>query len=221
MFHRHTVKRNRRLCPRIPATRSVEFAEIAVNINMLTKNLRPSLVTAAFCAAVFFTLGASSFALLQDGGKKKLTAADLPAAVRATVDLHGEKGNITKIDLEDEGGVKVYEVAVEKDKRKIEVITTADGQLIETEEVVEATALPEAAKTRMGALLRGAEKIKIERKLAVLYEVSSKINDKKVSYYLTPLGHAQQDVQAAAGATKDHDDDDDDDNDKGHAKDKK
>jgi hypothetical protein len=74
----------------------------------------------------------------KDEGKEadgvKVTLADLPPAVAATLQQAVGNGTVDEIEKEDEAGVVTYSADVTIDGKKLDVKIAADGKLIKTEE---------------------------------------------------------------------------------------
>lgn len=86
----------------------------------------------------------SSLALAQE---KKMRKSDLPAAVQKTAAEQSEGATVRGYATEMDGGKRLYEVELMKDGHSKDVSMSADGQVMEVEEQVDLTTLPDAVKT--------------------------------------------------------------------------
>ena len=113
----------------------------------------------------------------EEGEEKEssVAAADLPAAVLATVKATLPEAVVEKAMLEDEDGTKVYEVKVKTaDGREVEVMVRADGGLTETEEQVKEAALPAQVAKAFAEVLPAGKVEELEKKLVVVFEAKKK-----------------------------------------------
>lgn len=165
-------------------------------------NIHLPKIALALGTVVIFAPGATFHGKMQDPGPKKLQLTDLPAPARQNIEKYRDGGDISQIILEKEEGVDIYEVLITKDQRKFEIMLTQDGGFLETEEMVDASALPPAAHATLQKMMPSVEKLVIERKLVVLYEVSGKVNNKKVSFLLNAGGDAFQKLPHAVAESR-------------------
>lgn len=86
--------------------------------------------------------------------------AKLPDAVKKTFKAKFPKGEILKMEAEDENGVKVYDLEFKDAGIDKETDITADGTMLEYTVVIEAKAVPKAA---MAAIQKAAERSTIKR----------------------------------------------------------
>lgn len=75
----------------------------------------------------------------KDDGKR----SRLPAAVAKAVDANCPGAEIDKLDIEDEGGIKVYDIEFKAGRGEIDV--TEDGTVLDVATIVELKEVPEAA----------------------------------------------------------------------------
>ncbi len=90
--------------------------------------------------------------------------------------------------MEDEDGVKIYEGSWQVDGVDHEAVVTAQGDLIETEEVVAWESVPKGVQKTAGQAFPKGTKVKVERKTIVLYEVEAKIDGKEKEVLVAPTG---------------------------------
>jgi len=133
-------------------------------------------------------LYAPEVGLLKDGGfelaKIEKPKVELPAAAAKAFKDAFPKGEIEKLDAEEENGVMVYDIEFKNGAVEQEMDLTADGTILEITLVVEAKAVPAAA---MKAIEKAAEGGKITRieNIDVRYETK----DGKAVKLATPITH--------------------------------
>jgi len=100
---------------------------------------------------------------------------ELPDAVVAAVNAAFPNAKIEKVKLEDENGVKVYEVELEQGETEIEIEIAPDGTIIEIETEIKMADVPEAAAKAIQAAAEGAkiEEVKKVEKRAEIKKVES------------------------------------------------
>ena len=155
----------------------------------------------------------------QDNDKK----VELPKAAADAITAAFPGATIEKVKLEDEDGVKLYEVELKVKDAEIEVSVSADGIIAEVETEITVEALP---KVVADALAKAAEGGKIEE--VTKEEQRAAVKDGKLVKLDTPTikycaevvkGDKKMKVEIAAdgkvleGEKKDADDADDDDDD--------
>jgi hypothetical protein len=118
-------------------------------------------------------LYAPGVGLLKDGGFKltkiEKPAARLPDPVAKTFQATFPKAEITKLDVEEENGVTVYDIEFRDGATEKETDITADGTMLEYTVVVPAREVPAAAMRTVRAAAQGAKIGRIER-IAISYE---------------------------------------------------
>jgi hypothetical protein len=107
--------------------------------------------------------------------QKAEAASKLPDAVEKTFKAKFPKGEITKVELEDENGVKVYDLEFKEGGIEKETDITPDGTMLEYTVVVEPRSIPYAA---MYAIRNAATNGNIKRVERV--ECSHETKDGKV-----------------------------------------
>jgi len=83
------------------------------------------------------------------GQERKITAADLPAAVRATADAQIKGATVRGYSRETEHGRVQYEVEMTVAGRSRDVTIGADGALLEIEQQVDLDSLPPAVRAAL------------------------------------------------------------------------
>ena len=119
-----------------------------------------------------------------------ISLEQVPAAARKALVKHAGGAKIIKVEREKEHGVVLYEAEWEAGGREHEAKVTADGDLMELEEKVEAKDVPEAVRQAAGKRFPAGAKVEYERKTITLYEVEAKVNGKEREMLLTPAGTA-------------------------------
>lgn len=117
-----------------------------------------------------------------------ISLEQVPAAARKALMKHAGGAKITEVEREKEHGVVLYEAEWEAGGREREAKVTADGDLIELEEVVGANEVPAAVRRAAGKMFGAGAKVEYEKKTITLYEVEAKVNGKEREVLLTPAG---------------------------------
>jgi hypothetical protein len=102
----------------------------------------------------------------------------------------------------------VYEAAWIAGGRKHEAAVTAEGALVEREEVVGLDELPRAVRAVVAERFPPDARLQIEKTMIVVYEIEVRINGRETELYVLPTGHVH-----ASGEDDDEDDDEDDEDD--------
>jgi uncharacterized membrane protein YkoI len=143
-------------------------------------------------------------ALVPATGRAQKTAGDtkLPDAVRKTFEAKFPKGQIEKVEVEEEGGVTVYDLEFKDGATEKETDITADGTMLEYTIVIDAKAVPAAAMKPIRAAAQGATMKRIER-----IEISYETKDGKtiklpqpVTYYAVELKKGDQEAEIVVDA---------------------
>ncbi|MBI3505042.1 MAG: PepSY-like domain-containing protein [Proteobacteria bacterium] len=140
-------------------------------------------------AAAAFAL---SFVIIPRAGGTELDKREVPAAVLDAFAKRFPKATVKKYLKEDRDGKVVFEIESINADFKTDVIVSADGVLLETEEAIPLKRVPKAAMKAAKAKhpiakVEAAEKI--TRGAQVLYEVIFLENGKKVDVVLDHQGH--------------------------------
>ena len=143
--------------------------------------------------AVFALVAIISLAGIARAEEKdvEVKAADLPAAVKETVDSATAGAEIKKIEKGDEDGKTVDEVTFVKDGKKAEATISPEGKLMSIEEKVKLDAVPAAVLATLkekagGAELKHFEKITADGKVS--FEAQAKKGDKVMEYSVAEDG---------------------------------
>ena len=147
--------------------------------------------------------------------EEKLTMEQLPPRVKEAVQKLVGTDPIEEIEKEREHGIVVYEVEWTVNGKGREAEFTADGDLLELEEEVNADEVPAAVKQAAAKALGKTLAVKFERKTIILYEAEAKVDGKEREVLVFPTGklvpHEKHGEHEEHG--DDHDDDHDDDDD--------
>ena len=112
-------------------------------------------------------LFAPGVGLLKDGGFKltkiEKPAVKLPDPVTKTFKATFPKAQITKLDVDEENGVTVYDIEFKDGAVEKETDITADGTMLEFTVVIPAKEVPAAAMKAVRAAAKGAKIGRIER----------------------------------------------------------
>lgn len=140
---------------------------------------------------VIAVVSLSSLAVAQE---KKVQKADLPAAVQKAAAEQSEGATVRGYSTEMEGGKRLYEVELMKDGHSKDVSMSADGQVMEVEEQVELTTLPDAVKTGLQEKAGSGTITKVESLTKggtlVAYEAQVKNGTKRSEVQVGPEGKA-------------------------------
>ncbi len=133
--------------------------------------------------------------------EEEVTLDQVPEPARAALLTLAGDAKITKAEREKEDGILVFEAAWVTDGTKHEATVTADGTLIETEEIIPAEKAPAAVRAAIATHFGADAKVVVEKKMIVLYEVEGKIKGEEEELLVFPTGRV----------IKERDDDEDDD----------
>jgi uncharacterized membrane protein YkoI len=126
--------------------------------------------------------------LLDDGSFKlsriEKPAIKLPDPVMKTFKATFPKGEITKLDVDEENGVTVYDIEFKDGVTEKETDITADGTMLEFTVVIKAKQVPTAAMKAVRAAAKGAKIGRIER-----IEISYETKDGKAVKLDKPVTH--------------------------------
>ena len=116
---------------------------------------------------------------------EEIKLADVPAAVKATIESATAGTTIKKIEKSDEDGKTVYEAEFVRDGKKSEITVAPDGKLLSAEEKTTLDALPAAARAAInekasGSKIMSVEKITEDGK--VTFEAKVKKGEKIMEY---------------------------------------
>jgi NCAIR mutase (PurE)-related protein len=84
-------------------------------------------------------------------GDEPVKLGDLPKVVASAVKVKFPKGAITKAVKDEENGKTVYELVVEVEGKKLDVVVSAEGKLLEVEAAIAADKLPRAVAATLAA----------------------------------------------------------------------
>jgi uncharacterized membrane protein YkoI len=93
---------------------------------------------------------------------KKITRAELPAAVERTVSTQSHGATINGFSTETENGTTVYEMELTVNAHGKDIVMDARGNVLEVEEEVVLTSLPAAAQTGLAHAAGTGKIVKVE-----------------------------------------------------------
>ncbi|MCA9253302.1 MAG: hypothetical protein R3E58_04250 [Phycisphaerae bacterium] len=146
------------------------------------------------------TFGTMAIALDEDVSMK-----DVPKAARDAILRESAGAKIEEVEREMHEGVALYEAEWMIDGREHEVCVTEDGSIVEMEESVPASEAPAAVRAMIAKVFGENAKVKVEKKMIVMYEVEGKADGKEREILVSPTGKVHGDMDDE----DDHDDDDD------------
>jgi uncharacterized membrane protein YkoI len=144
-----------------------------------------------------------------------LTIDQVPEPARAALLKLAGDAKIIEAEREHEHGVLVYEAEWAKDGTKHEAAVTADGTLVEIEEIIPVDKAPAAVRAAIAKHFGPDAKVVVEKKMVVVYEVEAKVDGKHKELLVLPTGrvHKEPDDDHEHDDDDDEHDDDDDHND--------
>ena len=113
----------------------------------------------------------------------------LPAAVAKAVEANCPGAEIDKLDVEDEGGIKVYDIEFKAGRGEIEV--TEDGTVLGVATIVELKDVPEAAAVVIRKAAGGSAVRQLEKS-----EIRARIEKTKGKGKLSPLAAPEYEYEA-------------------------
>ena len=130
-------------------------------------------------------------------------------ARKALLELAGG-AKIIEVERDREHGVLVYEAKWVKNGTQHEAAVTAEGALLELEEIIPVEKAPAAVQAAIAKHFPANAKVVVEKKTIIVYEAEARIDGKEKELLVFPTGKVHE--------QEDHDDDDhdDDDNDDDH-----
>jgi uncharacterized membrane protein YkoI len=147
-------------------------------------------------------LGGLAFLPATGHAQKTATDTKLPDAVKKTFDARFPKGQIEKVDAEQEGGVTVYDIEFKDGETSKETDIAADGTMLQFTVVIDAKAVPEAAMKPIQEAATGATMKRVER-----IEISHETKDgktiklpKTVTHYAVELKKGGQEAEIVVDA---------------------
>ena len=136
-----------------------------------------------------------------------LTIDQVPEPARGALLKLAGRAKIVKAQREREHGVLVYEAEWIVDGVEHEAAVTAEGALLEIEEIVPVEKVPAAVRAVIAKHFGAQTKVVVEKKMIVVYEVEARIGGKEKELLVFPTGRVHED----GDDDDDHDGDDDDD----------
>jgi hypothetical protein len=99
----------------------------------------------------------------EEGNGESKAKVELPEAAAGAVKAAFPNATIKKVGIEDEDGVKLFEVELMQDKAEMEVSVAPDGLIVSVESKVDLKDVPEAAAKAISKAAEGAEIKKVEK----------------------------------------------------------
>ena len=143
----------------------------------------------------------------EDDDEDDLTIDQVPEPARAALLKFAGGAKIIEAEREKEHGALVYEAEWVKNGTKYEAAVTAEGALLEIEEIIPVEKAPAAVRAVIAKHFGAKAKVVVEKKMIVVYEVEARIDGKEKELLVFPTGRVHED----GDDDDDHDDDDDDD----------
>ncbi len=140
----------------------------------------------------------------EEDDEDDIAIGQVPEPARTALITLAGNAQITRAEREREDGILVYEAAWVTNGTKHEAAVTADGTLIETEEIIAAEKAPSSVRAAIATHFGANAKVVVEKKMIVLYEVEGRINGEEEELLVLPTGRVIEEPD---------DDDDEDDSD--------
>ncbi len=136
---------------------------------------------------------------------------EVPEPARAALRQLAGDATITEVERDRQDRMVLYEAEWRVGETRHEAAVTPDGTLVEQEQSVALEAAPQAVRTRVTERFGNQAKVKLARKLIVVYEAECRVNGVEREILVLPTGRVLEDPDDDDG-NKDDDDDDDADN---------
>jgi uncharacterized membrane protein YkoI len=127
----------------------------------------------------------------QEQEPQKLTLAEVPAAVRATIDKELPGAKIEGIEKEQQDGKVVYDVEAEMNGKNVEMDIASDGSILSREDQVPFASLPASVKSAAEKYFGSPADLDASREVAgskTSYEVEGVKAGQKVTLKLDDTG---------------------------------
>jgi uncharacterized membrane protein YkoI len=147
----------------------------------------------------------------EEDDEDDLTIDQVPDPARSALLKLAGGAKILEAGREMEHGALIYEAEWVTNGTEHEAAVTADGTLVEIEEVVPVKEAPAAVRAAIAKHFGAEVKVVVEKKMVVVYEVEAKIDGKEKELVVFPTGRVHEEPDD--DHEDDHDDDDDDDHD--------
>lgn len=139
-----------------------------------------------FLVAVFAIVGSAN------AQEKKITKADLPAAVQKTVDAQIQGATVRGFSTEIENGKRIYEAELTVNGHSKDISMDKDGNIVEIEEQVSLDSLPQAVRDGLTHAAGSGTITKVEaltkNNKLVAYEAAVKNGAKRSEIQVGPDG---------------------------------
>ncbi len=139
-----------------------------------------------------------------------VTIDQVPEPARAALLQLAGGATISKAEREMDHGAVVYEAEWTAQGVQHEAAVTADGTLIETEEIIPVEKTPTAVRAAIAKHFGPNAKVVVEKKMIVVYEIEARIDGKERELLVFPTGRVHEDQ---GDDDDDHDDDEEDEDD--------
>lgn len=117
-------------------------------------------------------------------------ASSVPGAARRALQQLASGAELEGFEKDTHDGQQLYEAGWTQDGIHHEAAVTADGVLVELEEAVALSDVPEAVRKTAMAAFPAASNLKYERKLVAVYEIEVESEDEEV--IVSPFGRQMQ-----------------------------
>jgi hypothetical protein len=131
--------------------------------------------------------GADPAAKVGKGNKQPVAVAELPAAVKSTLEKQAADAEFSKLEKDDKGGQEIYSAKWGPKAAERELKLAADGTPLEAKEVVAFDTLPDAARTAINQAQPTAKMFECRRlatfadgNATVVYEVRGQAEGEKL-----------------------------------------
>ncbi len=166
---------------------------------------------ALIITVIVFTAIANNIQAQDDD--KKYSENDIPKAVLESFKTSYPKADILGYDVDNENGVKIYEIETKEGNLYRDMEYTSDGKISEIGEIIEISTLPESVVSSVNSKYKSGKILEAEKKTrssGITYEVITGYNGKKYEVLLGENGKILK--QSNEENEKDGDKESDDDN---------
>ncbi len=143
----------------------------------------------------------------------RIALTDAPKAVQEAALKVTDAASITEVDKVTVAGIAVYDVEYKRDGLKHSITFAAAGDVIETEDGIDASKLPAAVRSAVEKKFKGARIVAAESITLHSYDVIVMVEGKRRKVALFASGHIEDDDDEDEDDDADGEDDEDDEDD--------
>jgi hypothetical protein len=136
--------------------------------------------------------------------------ADLPGPAAAALKKQSGGHELSGFETEHANGVALYEAGWTDGGVKHEATVTADGDVVELEQSIPASAVPAAVRAAAVKTFGEGADVRYVKKTWVVYEIEGKVGDRHREAIFTPTGAATREIDDEDAVDDGEGEDDDD-----------